>query len=107
MKDFYFKLNGMTIVDAIDYPHEGYTKVTFTESQLPAGINAGYYILVSGAYVRDEALYTAHVSTQVAKGREEGREEIRAIVRGAAALPTLNLEAKTELKNKGVLPSTA
>lgn len=107
MKDFYFKLNGTVITDAIDYPYEGYAKATLTENQLPAGINAGYYNLVSGAYVRDEALYTAHVSTQVAKGKEEGREEIRAIVRGAALLNTIGAEAKAELKNKGVLPATA
>jgi hypothetical protein len=37
--------------------------------------------------------------------REEGREEIRAIVREAASLPTIGLDAETELKAKGVLPA--
>ena len=105
MKDFYFKLSGTVITDVIDYPYEGYTKATLSENQLPSGINAGYYNFINGAFVRDETLYTAHISTQVSKGKEEGREEIRAIVRGAALLNTIGAEAKTELKNKGVLPA--
>lgn len=44
------------------------------------------------------------INAEKSISKEEGREEIRAIVRGAAALPTLNQEAATELKNKGVLP---
>ena len=53
MKDFYFKLNGTVIVDAIDYPYEGYTKVTLAENQLPAGINGGWYTWNGTAYVED------------------------------------------------------
>ena len=51
MKDFYFKLNGTVITDAIDYPYEGYTKVTLAENQLPAGINGGWWKLENGVAV--------------------------------------------------------
>ena len=107
MKKFYFRLDGDIITDAIDYPFTGYTEATLNENYLPAGINAGYYKWNGTAYERDDVLFNASVSEQVAKGKEEGREEIRDIVRGTAALSTFNQEAKTELINKGVLPANA
>lgn len=49
---FYLKLDaGNTILDAITYPHEGYTEVTLTDTQLPAGINGGWFKWENGAIV--------------------------------------------------------
>lgn len=104
MKKFYFKLNGDIITDAIDYPHAGYTEVELDKTHLPTGINAGYYRFQNGVYTKDDILYSESIGVITERAKEEGREEIRAIVRGAASLPTLNQEAETELKNKGVLP---
>ena len=105
MKKWYLKLDvNNVILDAIEYPFEGYVEVQLPDTQLPAGINGGWYKWNGTSYIKDDILYNANVSTQVAKAKEEGREEIRAFVRGAATLPTIGLEAKTELKNKGVLP---
>ena len=108
MKTWYLKLNvNNVILDAIEYPHEGYIEVQLPDTQLPAGINGGWYKFTNGSYTKDNTLYNANVSTQVAKAKEGGREEIRTIVRGASGMPTIGLEAKMELKNKGVLPADA
>lgn len=107
MKKFYFKLSGDIITDAIDYPHAGYTEVELDETHLPSGINAGYYRLQNGVYAVDDILYSESIGVITANAKEEGREEIRTIVRGAALMNTIGFEAKTELKNKGVLPANA
>ena len=107
MKTRYLKIDtNNVILDAIEYPYEGYIDVQLSDTQLPAGINGGWYKFANGSYTKDDILYNANVSTQVAKAKEDGREEIRAIVRGAALMNTIGAEAKTELKNKGVLPAT-
>ena len=56
MKDFYFLLNGDIIVDAIEYPVDGYVKVSMNQTHLPPGINAGYYRLQNDEYLLDEEL---------------------------------------------------
>jgi hypothetical protein len=61
MKTFYFQLNGDLITDVIEYAHEGYIPVDLAETQLPAGINGGWYRLQNDAYVVDEVLYQAHL----------------------------------------------
>ena len=39
MKTFYLALDGDIIVDAIEYPHDGYIEVELPATHLPAGIN--------------------------------------------------------------------
>ena len=53
----YFKLNNDIIVDAIQYPVEGYVEVELTETHLPAGINGGWYRWDGEQPVFDEELY--------------------------------------------------
>lgn len=55
----YMKLDGDIIVDAIQYPSDGYIEVELTETQLPAGINAGYYRWNGTNYMLDENLKKA------------------------------------------------
>ncbi|WP_178023013.1 hypothetical protein [uncultured Paenibacillus sp.] len=56
MKDFYFLLDGDIVRDVIEYPHDGYVKVTLQEAELPPGVNAGYYRLQDGFLILDESL---------------------------------------------------
>ena len=104
---FYIQVDSNNLIrDCIDYAHPGYIPAPSLTVPLPESINAAWYRWVGGAAVLDTVVKQAAVSTQVAKAKEEGREEIRVIVRGAAGMPTIGLEAKTELKNKGVLPAS-
>jgi hypothetical protein len=52
----YFKLGGDIIVDAIQYPHEGYIEVELPDVILPAGINGGWYRWNGTNYLLDEEL---------------------------------------------------
>lgn len=56
MKDFYFLLDGDIIVDVIEYPADGYLKVSISQTSLPPGVNAGYYRLKNGTIILDQAL---------------------------------------------------
>lgn len=54
---FYFQLDNNNIIrDAITYPHEGYTEVDLDMTNLPAGINAGYYRWNGTTFEIDESL---------------------------------------------------
>jgi len=55
----YIKLNGDIIVDAIQYPEDGYVEVDLPETQLPTGINGGYYRWNGTNYMLDENLKKA------------------------------------------------
>jgi hypothetical protein len=103
-KDFWFQLNGDIITDAIEYEHSGYVKVTLEQTHLPAGINAGFYRLTDGEYVKDEALYAASDAVRLEQAREEGRAEIRAKVVEADALGSISGTARNKLKADGILP---
>jgi hypothetical protein len=61
-KTFYLKIkaNDNIILDAIDYPFNGYTQVEINlgaGESLPVGINSGCYRLVNGSYVKDQELF--------------------------------------------------
>jgi hypothetical protein len=54
MKTWYLKVDVNTIIlDAIEYPFEGYIEVQLPDTQLPAGINGGWYTWNGTAYVED------------------------------------------------------
>jgi hypothetical protein len=54
MKTWYLKLDVNNIIlDAIEYPFEGYIEVQLSDTQLPAGINGGWYTWNGAAYVED------------------------------------------------------
>jgi hypothetical protein len=54
MKTWYLKLDvNNVILDAIEYPYEGYTEVQLDEAQLPAGINGGWYTWTGTTYVEN------------------------------------------------------
>lgn len=59
MKTFYLALDGDIIVDAIEYPHDGYIEVELPTTRLPAGINGGWYRWDGATYVLDEELKQA------------------------------------------------
>jgi hypothetical protein len=59
MKTFYLALDGDIIVDAIEYPHDGYIEVELPTTHLPAGINGGWYRWDGATYVLDEELKQA------------------------------------------------
>lgn len=51
MSKIYFKLDENNIIrDAIEYSYEGYTEVDLPDTQLPAGINGGWYRWTGTAY---------------------------------------------------------
>ncbi len=56
MKTFYLALDGDIIVDAIEYPHDGYIEVELPATHLPAGINGGWYRWDGTTYMLDEEL---------------------------------------------------
>jgi len=54
MKTWYLKLDvNNVILDVIDYLFEGYTEVQLPDTQLPAGINGGWYTWKDTAYVEN------------------------------------------------------
>ncbi len=56
MKTWYLKLDADNVIlDAIEYPYEGYTEVQLEETHLPAGINGGWYTWNGTTYVLDQA----------------------------------------------------
>lgn len=55
----YFKLDGDIIVDAIQYPFDGYVEAELPEITLPAGINGGWYRWDGEGYALDEELKRA------------------------------------------------
>lgn len=56
MKTFYLALDGDIIVDAIEYPHDGYIEVELPVTHLPAGINGGWYRWDGTTATPDETL---------------------------------------------------
>ncbi|OPX87010.1 MAG: hypothetical protein A4E53_02665 [Pelotomaculum sp. PtaB.Bin104] len=57
MKTWYFKIDVNNIIlDAIEYPNEGYIEVQLPDTHLPAGINGGWYKWMGTAYVVDDVL---------------------------------------------------
>ena len=66
MKTWYLKLDvNNVIVDAIEYPFEGYIEVQLTDTQLPAGINGGWYTWNGTDYVENLALKPIPQSTEI------------------------------------------
>ena len=63
MNTHYFLLGENNIIlDAIQYPAEGYVEVSIPQYFLPAGINGGWYHWNGTEYVFDQDLYdAAHV----------------------------------------------
>ena len=57
MKTWYLRVDVNTVIlDAIEYPFEGYIEVLLPDTQLPAGINGGWYTWNGTAYVEDLTL---------------------------------------------------
>lgn len=63
---FYLKLDNENIIrDAITYPHAGYTEVEINMTQLPAGINAGYYRWTGTMFEIDETLKPKNTEQEI------------------------------------------
>lgn len=98
MRDFYFLLDGDIIRDVIEYHADGYVKVTLKESELPPGVNAGYYRLQDGFLILDESLKEGiedppetEVSDVTVLGREHVKLEL-ALLELKRQVATLNFE---------------